>query len=133
MEKSTFVIDVDGTICEAQKPEGSDSFDYANALPIDPVINKIRDLHATGHSIILFTARGMRTYKGDRDAIGQIVEPVLVEWLKKHDVPYDALYMGKPWGKNVYYVDDRALSPTDFVIYSDDEYSTLIDTRKIHP
>jgi len=131
MEKSTFIIDVDGTICEAFKPEGSDSFDYENALPIKPVIDKIIDLKNAGHDIVLFTARGMRTYRGDLDAIRQTVEPVLVEWLKKHDVPYDALYMGKPWGQNVYYVDDRALTPTDFVDNS--EYSSLIKTRKINP
>jgi len=133
MEHSTFVIDVDGTICEAQKPEGSDSFDYANALPIQPVIEKIRELHDVGHSIILFTARGMRTYRGDREAIEIVVRPILEEWLEKHNVPYDELIMGKPWGKNVYYIDDRALSPADFAENRENNYSSIIDSRKIKP
>jgi capsule biosynthesis phosphatase len=133
MEYSTFVIDVDGTICEAQKPEGSDSFDYENALPIQPVIEKIRELHAAGNWITLFTARGMRTYQGDRESIEIVVRPVLEEWLEKHNVPYDNLIMGKPWGKNVYYVDDRALSPADFAETPANEFATLIEPRKIKP
>lgn len=118
MEKSTFVIDVDGTICNAPaNPDGS--YDYPNAVPMPRVIEKIQKLHSQGHTIIIYTSRGMRTYKGDLDAIYDKVAPVLDEWLREHMVPFDRLIMGKPWGPKVYYIDDRAVSPFNFT-YLDD-------------
>jgi len=113
MEQSTFVIDIDGTICVATKNE-NDSYDYVNAKPISKVIEKIVALKKAGHTIILHTARGMRTHNGNVEKIKLEVLPILKEWLKVHGVPYDELYMGKPWGPNAYYIDDRSLSPYQF-------------------
>jgi capsule biosynthesis phosphatase len=117
MEKSTFVIDVDGTICVAERIEGTDAFDYPNARPIDAVISRIRELKSGGHTIILHSARGMKTHNGDREKIELYVRPIMEAWLEKHEVPYDELVLGKPWGPNVFYVDDRALSPYVFAHY----------------
>lgn len=113
MEKSTFVIDVDGTVCKASLQEDG-SYDYENAKPIQAVIDRINQLHREGHTIILFTSRGMKTHNGDLDAIYENVAPVLEGWLAKHKVRFHRLIMGKPWGPNVYYVDDRSLSPFEF-------------------
>lgn len=57
------VIDVDGTICRAVDR------DYANALPITPVIDKINDLFASGYTIILYSARGMNSCNGNLSLI----------------------------------------------------------------
>ena len=65
MTKSTFVIDVDGTICLAKEIKETKKFDYVNATPINHVIEKIRKLKAEGHSIVLHTSRGMKTYEGN--------------------------------------------------------------------
>jgi capsule biosynthesis phosphatase len=121
MEKSTFVIDVDKTICKASKAEGSDAYDYVNALPIQPVIHRIQDLKQKGHTVILHSSRGMRTYRGDREMIEANVRPIMEAWLHKHNVPYDDLVLGKPWGPNVYYIDDRCVSPFDFAFKTDFE------------
>lgn len=114
MEKSTFVIDVDGTLCVSQQSSLTGLFDYANAQPIAQVIKRLRDLYLNGHTIILHSARGMRTYKNNLPQIEEHVRPVMVKWLKTHQVPYHSLVLGKPWGPNVYYVDDRCLSPFEF-------------------
>lgn len=119
MEKSTFIVDVDGTICIASLKKGGNSYDYANAKPIKAVIKKIRALKADGHIIILNSARGMRTFHGNHEDIEKNVRPIMIEWLKKHDVPYDDLILGKPWGPNVYYIDDRCLSPFEFAYKTD--------------
>lgn len=114
MEKSTFVIDVDGTLCVSQLSTSTGSFDYANAQPISQVIERLRYLYDSGHTIILHSARGMRTHKGDLSLIEKHIRPVMVKWLETHQVPYHSLVLGKPWGPNVYYVDDRCLSPFEF-------------------
>lgn len=123
MEKSTFVIDVDGTICVAETVSGR--ADYVNAKPIKPVIRKIQDLKAQGHTVILFSARGMRTYRGDLAKIEEHIRPVMEAWLAKYSVPYDALMLGKPWGPNVYYIDDRCLNPEDFARHQIEEYEQI--------
>jgi capsule biosynthesis phosphatase len=134
MEKSTFVMDVDGTICVADKyPNGKSGNDYANARPIWPVIQRIRKLKEEGHTIILHTARGMRTYSGDVEQVRLNVLPVLLSWLHRHDVPYDDIKIGKPWGPNVYYIDDRALSPSDFVRNDAVDYESVTLKRLINP
>jgi capsule biosynthesis phosphatase len=123
MEKSTFVIDVDGTICIAEIVSGKG--DYANAKPIKRVIRKIQDLRAQGHTIILFSARGMRTYQGDTEMIEANIRPVMEEWLARYSVPYDTLILGKPWGPNVYYIDDRCLGPDEFANHGIEEYEQI--------
>lgn len=133
MEKCTFVIDIDDTICFSEKKPGTDKFDYVNSTPVARVIQKIVQLKEDGHRIILFTARGMRTYAGDVDEINKNVRPVLEDWLFRHGVPYDELQVGKPWGPNVYYVDDKALSPADFVSNSIGEYQAFTEFKKVKP
>ena len=111
---STFVVDVDGTLCNAPLIENG-SFDYKNAEPVPDVVQKVRDLYAQGHQIIIFTARGMRTYQGDVEQNKLHVLPILQSWLERNQVPYHQIQVGKPWGPNVYYVDDRCIQPQDFV------------------
>jgi capsule biosynthesis phosphatase len=43
------------------------------------------------------------------------VLPVLKDWLERNQVPYHQIEVGKPWGPDVYYVDDRGIQPQDFV------------------
>jgi len=77
---STFIIDIDGTICDApQKPDGS--YDYPNAVPITPTIERINFLYDEGHKIILFTARGNRTFRGHLQSIEDHHGPILKEWM----------------------------------------------------
>ncbi len=134
MKESTFVMDVDGTICVAGLyADGTPGFDYENAQPILPVIRKIKELKAEGHTIIINTARGMRTYDGNVLKIKEKVLPTLIKWLKKHDVPYDEIFIGKPWGPNVFYVDDKSLSPADFAWRPTEEFEQLTNTKFVKP
>jgi capsule biosynthesis phosphatase len=130
MEKSTFVMDVDHTICVAPKNGDTGTYDYVNAKPIMPVIEKLRALKDQGHRIVLNTSRGMRTYKGDVKKIAENVLPTLTDWLNKNGVPFDEIHIGKPWGPNVYYIDDKAMSPRQFIDsenFSDVIKKNLID------
>ena len=53
--------------------------------------------------------------------------PLIIDWLKKHDVPYDEIYTAKPWcGEHGFYIDDRAIRPEEFVRLSYFEICALI-------
>lgn len=110
---NTFVVDVDGTLCG---PVGKDR-DYSQCQPRQDVIDKVNDLWLTGHNIILFSSRGMRTYDGDMVAIEKNIRPTMEAWLNRNGVKYHALVLGKPWGPGVKYVDDNAMHIDEFLEY----------------
>ena len=57
-------VDIDGTICYPGEGDGR----YTNAIPRHDRIKIINKLHDEGHEIIYHTARGMGTFKNDREA-----------------------------------------------------------------
>ena len=99
------VIDLDGTICEIRK-EGQE---YPDVAPKMAAIRAIRALKAKGHTIIIHTARHMKTCEGNVGAVVARVGPATIQWLHRHKVPYDEIHFGKPWGE--LYIDDQAMLP----------------------
>lgn len=87
----TAIFDIDGTIADlshrrhfiATKPKNYAAFHKgaSNDTPIWPVINVLKALHAAGYKIVLCSGRD-----GD-------FKQRTVDWLAKHEVPYDALYI----------------------------------------
>jgi capsule biosynthesis phosphatase len=114
MEGNTYVIDIDDTISTIIH-KGSGIAPYSQAKPITETISKLNKLFDEGHQIILFTARGMRTFDWDVEKIEQYHRPILNKWLKDNQVKYHELVFGKPWGPNVFYVDDRCLTVDTFL------------------
>lgn len=127
MNNISYVIDLDNTICESNRNKS-----YKDLLPIIPVIDKIRQLKNSGAYIIIHTARGMKSNKGDKGAIDAFVRPIIERWLQKHDIPYHELIVAKPGYKSftdkVYYVDDRSLSRKEFIESDSSKHESLIDT-----
>jgi capsule biosynthesis phosphatase len=123
--EQTFIIDIDGTLCVASQLEDG-SFDYPNAKPISAVIQRVNELYEAGHTIVLSTARGMRTYEGNVKKIKEKVLPILEEWLKENGVKYHRLDIGKSWGENPIYVDNRNLSVKSFVLDNPDFFENII-------
>jgi len=121
----TFIIDIDGTLCTSPQLEDG-SFDYPNAEPITAVINRVNEMYDAGHTVVLSTARGMRTYEGNVKKIKEKVLPVLEEWLKVHGVKYHRLDVGKSWGDNPIYVDNRNLSVKSFALDNPDFFENII-------
>ena len=116
------IIDVDGTICKTENG------DYKNSLPNKELIEKLRNYQANGFEIVLMTSRNMRTHSGNLGLINANTLPVLIDWLKKHCVPYDEIHMAKPWcGFEGFYVDDKAIRPSEFIRKS---YEEIIDLLK---
>lgn len=120
------VVDLDDTLTK-NNPDLS----YSDKEPNLPLIEKLRDYKSQGFEILIQTARNMRTYQGAVGKINANTLPVIIEWLKKHDVPYDEIYVGKPWcGTEGFYIDDRAVRPSEFMSLSLEEINTLIETHK---
>lgn len=110
----TFIVDVDGTICDGAPLEDG-TYDYKNAVPIKSVIQRINHLYEAGNTIVLFTARGMRSCGGDLEKIKKSVVPTLQTWLETYNVKHHRLEIGKPWGENPIYIDNRSLSIKSFL------------------
>lgn len=95
-------VDIDGVICNLKKKNEL----YIDLQPVDGAIKKLQELKKNGHYIILFTARNMKTQNAN---IGRVVQNIglqTLQWLEKHQVPYDEIYFGKPWAD--IYIDDNA-------------------------
>ena len=116
------IFDLDDTLCTTQNG------DYANAQPITEVVEKLREYHRQGFTIVINTSRNMRTYQGNIGTINKNTLPIILDWLVRHEIPYDELYVGKPWcGFEGFYVDDKAIRPDELVKLSYVEICQLLD------
>ncbi|EBU3698818.1 capsular biosynthesis protein, partial [Salmonella enterica] len=51
--------------------------------------------------------------------------------LEVNDIPYDEIYVGKPWcGYEGFYVDDKAIRPSEFINYTYDEIVNILRKEK---
>lgn len=94
-------FDIDGTICELKKYIGS----YEAVRPLPGIVKLMRKLKSEGHTIILHTARHMKTCHGNVGLVVAKQGDTLLNWLKKNDIPYDEVYFGKPHAD--IYIDDN--------------------------
>jgi capsule biosynthesis phosphatase len=117
------VMDVDGTLCLKKQPSES----YEDCTPIAEVVETLRAYRAEGFYVILATSRNMNTHNGNIGLITATTAKTLMAWLDRHDIPYDELYVGKPWGgKGGFYVDDKAIRPDEFTRLSYQEILALV-------
>jgi capsule biosynthesis phosphatase len=118
------IIDLDETICFTENGN------YAESTPNAALIQKMREYKKLGFEIAINTSRNMRTYSGNIGKINADTLPIIIKWLKKHDVPYDEIYIGKPWcGFDGFYVDDKAVRPDEFLQKSYDEIKKILDIK----
>lgn len=111
-QQLTFVFDIDGTICPIKKKDEK----YEDLVPYSEITDKMREYHQNGAKIILYTSRNMNSYGGNIGKINAHTAPILMEWLKKWNIPFDEIVFGKVWpGHNGYYVDDRSVRPNEFL------------------
>ena len=74
----------------------------------------------------------MRTHDGNIGKINIHTLPLIIEWLDRYNVPYDEVIVGKPWcGHDGFYIDDRAIRPSEFAALSHDEINALIAKEKV--
>lgn len=99
-----FCFDLDNTLVTLPKVAG----DYTTVEPIERNINFLKHLKSLGHYIIIYTARRMRTHKGNVGMVMKDVGGLTHQQLKEFGIPYDELHFGKPYA--AYYIDDLAVN-----------------------
>lgn len=126
-EEKVIVFDIDGTLCEGKKHNQS----YLDLLPKEEVLKKLIEYREKEFYIILYTSRQMRTYEGNIGKINANTAKTLFQWLDRYNIPYDEVHFGKPWcGKNGFYVDDKAIRPSEFLDLSYDEIRKLLELEE---
>lgn len=116
------VIDLDGTLTLG------DTSDYTRVSPNPAVVAQVRLYKAQGFEIVIHSARNMRTHASNVGKITALTVPVIIDWLNRHEIPFDEIFVGKPWcGTEGFYVDDRAIRPDEFVKLTPEEIAALID------
>ena len=115
------IFDLDNTICETH------SGDYENSIPRNGVINKLKQYKSDGFEIVISTSRNMRTFNNNTGKITAVTLPIIINWLNKNNIPFDEIYVGKPWcGTDGFYIDDRSIRPREFAELSYNEIISLI-------
>ena len=118
----TLIFDVDGTLCPIKEKND----EYINLIPDEEMIEKLKEYKKEGAKIVLFSSRNMKSYDGNLGKINANTAPIMLEWLKKWQIPDDEIYFGKPWpGHRGLYVDDRAVRPDEFLKYDFDKLEEI--------
>ena len=107
MDKKTYVIDIDGTICDWEPGR-----DYTLASPFPDRIKVINELYNKGHTIKYFTARGMGRTNNDQKIAHKEMYDFTKEQLDSWGVKYHQLFLGKP-GADLF-IDDKGIPDSMF-------------------
>lgn len=105
-EKLRICFDFDNTLVSYPTIPG----DYSSVKPITKNINFVKLLKELGHTIIIYTARRMKTHKGNMGSTMADIGKVTFSTLDNFDIPYDEIYFGKPYAD--FYIDDLAINPS---------------------
>jgi len=120
------VFDIDGTLTKHKCAS------YADATPRADVVERLRQYKADGFEIALYTSRNMRTHNCSVGKIAAKTLPIILEWLDKNSIPYDEIHVGKPWcGTKGFYVDDRAIRPSEFLKMDRRELNQMLDNEVV--
>lgn len=117
------MVDLDGTICPVKRSDES----YDDLIPYHEVVVKLREWKEQGFTLLIYTARNMRTHQGNLGLINVHTARKVMAWLDKWQIPYDEILFGKPWpGERGFYVDDRAIRPDEFLRYTEAELNEIV-------
>ena len=94
-------LDLDGVIAELKRSGQT----YADLAPVPGAVAKLQALRAAGHYLIIQTARHMKTCGANVGLVNARVTEDTLAWLRRHEIPYDEIYFGKPWAQ--IYIDDN--------------------------
>ena len=105
LPKMRICFDLDNTIVTYPTISG----DYSTVKPINNIINLIRKLKEDNHTIIIYTARRMKTHNNNIGACLADIGEITFKTLKDFNIPYDEIIFGKPIAD--IYIDDRSINP----------------------
>ena len=68
-KKKILCFDLDGVICSNTKYKSTNLINYKKSKSIPSAIKAINKLYDNGHTIVIYTARGMTRYNGNLSLI----------------------------------------------------------------
>jgi capsule biosynthesis phosphatase len=101
--------------------------DYTTVKPITKNILFLKYLKRFGNTIIIYTARRMKTHNGNIGKINADIGKITFETLEKFDIPYDEIYFGKPCAD--FYIDDLAINCFGDIEKETGFYNNIIEPR----
>ena len=104
IKKLRICFDLDNTLVTFPSILG----DYTTVDPIQKNIDYLKYLHTFGHTIIIYTARKMRSSDGNIGKVNSSIGKITFDTLDKFEIPYDEIYFGKPYAD--FYIDDLAVN-----------------------
>lgn len=107
-------FDLDETLCTG--------YPYNTAVPLKDRISIVNRLKASGHVIIIYTARGMGSSGGNTAKAIKNIGKLTLEQLDAWGVKYDEIVFGKPSAD--YYIDDKGINANNML-----QFETLIGER----
>jgi hydroxymethylpyrimidine pyrophosphatase-like HAD family hydrolase len=113
MSKKIYAFDLDDTLCERNtnyEHLGVDKYRFSR--PIPEMINKVNELYDKGHTIYIYTARGMSQFNGDVNKIISNLYVLTLNSLDEWGIKHHGLIMGK-----IHYdflIDDKSIGKDSF-------------------
>lgn len=104
VKKYRFCFDLDDTLVTKPEVPGN----YNTVKPIEQNVQLLRKLYEHGHTIIIYTARHMRTCKGNAGMVVARIGQTVLGNLDEFNIPHHELYFGKPYAH--FYIDDLAVN-----------------------
>ena len=104
--------------------------DYTSVKPIQKNINFLKYLKRFGNTIIIYTARRMKTHNGNIGKINSDIGKITFDTLDKFNIPYDEIYFGKPYAD--FYIDDLAINCFDDLEKEMGYFNNKIEPRYFH-
>jgi capsule biosynthesis phosphatase len=105
IKKKRFCFDIDNTILKYRKHDQT----YRDCEVIEKQVFLIKKLKEMGHTIILYTARGMKTANNNLGVCLKNVAKDTFDNLEKNNIEFDEIYFGKPEAD--FYIDDKGFNP----------------------
>lgn len=116
------IIDIDMTLTKGKGVIG-----YEDAIVNEELVVKLKEYKEQGFTIVLNTSRNMNSYNNNIGLINKNTLPTIISWLENSNIPYDEIYVGKPWcGHDGFYVDDKAIRPSEFINKTYEEIVELL-------
>lgn len=108
----SIVVDIDDTLSFTLNR------DWKNAIPNQPLIDKLNKLYDDGWDVFIVTARGNLSCSS-REEAEEKYRPGIEKWMADHGVKYTAISFQKILAS--YYIDDKGITPEDFVAMNIEE------------
>lgn len=123
IKSKRYCFDLDNTLVSYPKIKD----DYTTVEPIQKNIDFLKYLKSFNHTIIIYTARRMKTHKGNIGKVLCDIGKITFDTLEKFDIPYDEIYFGKPYAD--FYIDDLAINCFENLEKSTGFYKSKIQPR----